>query len=108
MRFAPVGVQDGLETVDLAGAVSVDPSSDDFFRLVIEQRKRLKTRADLTTEDRNRLDAFLKTLANATSYGIYAQFDRHDLPSTPTSHTPKHPDRSAFPRWQRASLLAPD
>jgi len=29
-------------------------------------------------------------------------------PSTPTSHTPKHPDRSAFPRWQRASLLAPD
>jgi hypothetical protein len=37
-------------------------------------------RADLSDEERKRLDAFLKVLASATSYGIFAEMNRKDLP----------------------------
>jgi hypothetical protein len=69
-----------LRTTQLAGRVWVNPAKSDFFRAVIEERKRLPGRADLGAEDRERLSLFLKILANATSYGVFAQTDRQELP----------------------------
>ena len=60
-------VQHGLKPVDLRGAISVDPRKEDFFTRVIEYRKQNK--AD------DRLQYFLKILANSTSYGTYLELN---------------------------------
>ncbi len=77
-RIEPRGVLKGLKPVKLRGAIEVDPKRQDFFRVVIEERKRLSSRADLSDTEKKRLDKALKVLANATSYGIYAEMNRQE------------------------------
>jgi hypothetical protein len=67
IRFEPVGVQQGMKSVEL-GTGSIDPYNDDFFRKVIEERKS-KSKTDP-------LYYFLKILANAGCYGIYAEVNK--------------------------------
>jgi hypothetical protein len=67
ISFDPRGVQKGMKTVKL-GTGSIDPYRDDFFRKVIEERKGKKTSDPLYY--------FLKILANAGCYGIYAEVNR--------------------------------
>jgi hypothetical protein len=71
--------QAGLVPTALRGTVAVDPTGDDFFRTVIEERKRLDGQPGLSKEERDRLDLFLKVLANSTSYGVFAEMNRQDL-----------------------------
>ena len=67
-----------LRPTRLRGEVAVNPEADDFFTRVIEERNLLTDR-----KGRNkRLDQFLKVLANAASYGIFAEMIRHELPKT--------------------------
>ncbi len=80
VRFVPRGRARGLRPATLPGGVTIDPRRDDFFRKVIEERKRAAQR-DLSQAGRERLSRFLKVLANATSYGIFAEMNRHELPS---------------------------
>jgi len=68
----------GLQPCTLRGAVDVDPSKQDFFRVVIEERKRLPERTDISSTEKKRLDKALKVLANATSYGVYAEMHRQE------------------------------
>jgi hypothetical protein len=68
IRFEAVGVQKGMKSAQL-GKGSIDPYRDDFFRKVIEERKG-KDKSDP-------LYYFLKILANAGCYGIYAEVNRH-------------------------------
>lgn len=68
IRFEPVGIQKGMKSVKL-GTGSINPVRDDFFRKVIEERKG-KQKSDP-------LYYFLKILANAGCYGIYAEVNRH-------------------------------
>jgi hypothetical protein len=68
----------GLQPCTLRGAVKVDPSKQDFFRVVIEERKRLPERTDISSTEKKRLDKALKVLANATSYGVYAEMHRQE------------------------------
>jgi hypothetical protein len=77
-RVEPLGVLKKLTPIKLYGAVKVDPGTQDFFRVVIEQRKLLSSRTDLTETERKRLDKALKVLANAASYGIYAEMNRQE------------------------------
>jgi len=59
--------------MNLRGEVEIDPATMDFFKAVIERRQELP--------DKNgRLGLFLKIMANAGSYGIWAQFDRREIP----------------------------
>jgi hypothetical protein len=67
IRFEAVGVQKGMKSVKL-GKGSIDPSRDDVFRKVIEERKGKK--------ESDPLYYFLKILANAGCYGIYAEVNR--------------------------------
>jgi hypothetical protein len=67
IRFEPVGTQTGMKSVNL-GVGSIDPYKDDFFRKVIEERKG-KDKTDP-------LYYFLKILANAGCYGIYAEVNK--------------------------------
>jgi hypothetical protein len=68
----------GLKPTQLRGAVSVDPRTQDFFRVVIEERIRLSRWTDLSEGEKVRLKKALKVLANAASYGIYAEMNRQE------------------------------
>jgi hypothetical protein len=75
-HIQPRGKLSGLKSTKLRGQIDVDPARNDFFKVVIEQRKSLSKRDDLSDTEKKRLDKFLKVLANATSYGIYAEMHR--------------------------------
>jgi hypothetical protein len=80
IRFLPQGQAAGLCSTRLGGLVEIDPSRRDFFRAVIEQRKTLP-QTNLPAPDAELLDRFLKVIANAASYGIYAEMVRQELGS---------------------------
>jgi len=107
IRFAGHGTIPDLCPVDLLGTTPVDPRERDFFRTVIEQRTRAQHEGDQAASKG------LKTLANATSYGIYAQMTRrelggnrrenvtvyglHDEPHEHRVANPEEPGEYAFP-----------
>jgi len=77
-RIEPRGTQPGLKSTKLYGQIEIDPARNDFFKLAIEERKRLTRRTDLTPEEKDRLDKTLKVIANSASYGIYAEMNRRE------------------------------
>jgi hypothetical protein len=77
-RIEPVGHLAGLKRIKLRNAVEVHPRKQDFFTAVIEERKLLAARRDLSEVEKKRLDKALKVLANAASYGIYAEMNRQE------------------------------
>jgi len=77
-RIEARGQLKGLESCKLRGVVRVNPRQQDFFRVVIEERKRLPNRTDISAIEKSRLDKALKVLANAASYGIYAEMHRQE------------------------------
>jgi hypothetical protein len=92
-----------LKSVRLRGEIEVDPGRQDFFRTVIEERKRLSSRSDIPDSEKSRLEKFLKVLASAASYGIYAEMNRqeddervsancHGIDAEPFNCTVPHPD----------------
>jgi predicted nucleic acid-binding Zn ribbon protein len=78
VRFEADGVDPLLRPMMLPGGVLVDPRNPehDFFRMVIEERKKLARNENLSTTERARLDPFYKLLANSTTYGIYTEMNR--------------------------------
>jgi hypothetical protein len=76
-RLEAHSVLDDLKPVKLRGTIEIDPRSQDFFKVAIEERKRA-SRTDLTESEKKRLDKALKVLANAASYGIYAEMIRQE------------------------------
>jgi len=88
-RIEAQGKLKTLDSCKLRSVVDVDPRTQDFFRIVIEERQRLKVRGDdISPTEKKRLDKALKVLANATSYGIYAEMHRQesDRKQTVTCH----------------------
>jgi hypothetical protein len=77
-RIKARGRLNGLKSCMLRGVVRVNPRTQDFFRVVIEERKRLPNRTDISVIEKTRLDKALKVLANAASYGIYAEMHRQE------------------------------
>ncbi len=70
-RIIPHRKQVGLKPIRLRGAISVDPRKEDFFTRVIEYRKQNK--------HDDRLQYFLKILANSTSYGTYLELNPQNI-----------------------------
>ena len=81
LRLVPSGTADGLRPVALRGDAVVDPATEDFFLRVIERRNALPDRDGADKP----MSGFLKVLANATSYGIFAEMTRHELPRGETA-----------------------
>lgn len=110
-RLKSSGKSKDLESISLRGNVEVDPQHEDFFKVVIEERKRVAKRSDLSTVDKSLLDKALKVTANATSYGIYAETNRQEsdekrsvtcygidpAPFICNVHHPEVPGRYCFP-----------
>ncbi len=102
-RIEPVAVQKGLKPTKLGGVVDADPLRGDFFKKVIEERKRTASRSDMPEVEKERLGKSLKVLANSTSYGIYAEMNRiesdeqvkatcHGIDCEPFTCRVAHPD----------------
>ena len=79
-RLEAVGRQRGLRETKLRGEIAVDPRIKDFFRTVIEERKRVQRNDERDETERKRLDKTLKVTANAGSYGIFAEMNRKEQP----------------------------
>jgi len=77
-RIEARGKLQGLEPTKLRGAVAVNPQTQDFFKVAIEERQRLASSTDLSEIEKDRLRKALKVLANAASYGIYAEMNRRE------------------------------
>lgn len=77
-KLVAKGKHSYLRSALLGGDVPVNPRTQDLFRSVIEQRKSLSKRQELLREEKDRLDKALKVLANASSYGIYAEMNRQE------------------------------
>ena len=103
-RIEPRGTLRGLKPTKLRGAIVIDPRTHDFFKIAIEERKRLPSRNDISQIEKKRLDKALKVLANATSYGIYAEMIRqesdrkvnvtcHGIDPEPFTCRVAHPDK---------------
>ena len=80
-KLVPKGQQTGLKPVNLSSEILIHPLSGDFFKNVVEQRKLLPTRKDLSPENKRRLGEFSKVLVNSGSYGIFAELIREELPT---------------------------
>jgi hypothetical protein len=77
-RIEPHGTLEDLKSTKLRGAIEIDPKDQDFFKVAIEERKRLSSRTDISGAEKERLNKALKVLANAASYGIYAEMIREE------------------------------
>jgi hypothetical protein len=113
IRLVPHGVAATLRPVRLRGEIPVDPRTQDFFRVAIQERHRLEHRSDLTEQERTWLSAFLKVLANSAGYGIYGEMNPQELPKgerrrvevsgnweqafSTDVHTPEEPGAYCFP-----------
>ena len=110
-RLEPCGVLPTLRPIKLRGAIEIDPREQDFFKVVIEERKRWDIRKDISELEKGRLNKALKVLASSTSYGIYAEMNRqesemnvtvrcHGIDLTPYRarvHNPEQPGEYCFP-----------
>jgi hypothetical protein len=67
-----------LRPTKFRGQINIDPRKQDFFKVVIEERKRLKGRKNLTKREQEWLGKALKVLANSASYGIYGEMIRRE------------------------------
>jgi hypothetical protein len=76
-RMEALGTDPGLKPTRLRGAIDIDPREQDFFRVAIEERKRLDNR-EMPAAEKDRLNKALKVLANSASYGIYAEMNRQE------------------------------
>src|ERR1035437_2328687 len=77
-RIESRGTLPSLKPIRLRGAIDADPRNQDFFKIAIEERKRLASRKDISDHDKKRLEKALKVLVNATSYGINAEMKRQE------------------------------
>lgn len=104
-RIEPHGILDGLKPTKLYGVIEIDPRKQDFFKRVIEERKRLGLQSNISESEKKKLDKALKVLANATSYGIYAEMNRREsdqnitvkcrgVDAEPFSCSVPHPDNA--------------
>jgi len=80
LRFAPVGTQRDLRSIDFLGR-HIDPANSDFFKALIEYRKELQAKARNTptgSPEYSELQSnqyITKIIANATSYGIFMELN---------------------------------
>lgn len=78
IRFTASGRLASLRPVKLRGEVQIDPREEEIFKRVIEERHRVKSSSDLSEAEAEGRQRFLKTFANATSYGIFVELNRQE------------------------------
>lgn len=82
IRFIAVGKQQGLQTIEMFGK-KIDPKSINFFKAIIELRKQLQQQYKECSDEAQKVlldkkQKAAKTIANATSYGIFMEINTED------------------------------
>ena len=103
VRLKPSGVANGLRPLSIRGSRPIDPSGEDVFRAMVQERRRLEAKGN---PESKRTAAALKVVANSAAYGIAAELNRQPRLVEPTaldvfglahfgseSHTPENPGR---------------
>ena len=111
-RLVASGRQRGLKVQGVRGTAMVDPKASDLFRRLIELRHLTRADDSISEEEKVRQVAFLKVLANATGYGIFAEmnpqersekrvkvvvYDDAESPFDSEVDTPENPGAYCFP-----------
>ncbi len=71
IRVVPDAKQAGLKPTSLRGMVEIDPRKEDFFRRVVEERKKFP-------KD-DPMEYFLKIFASSGSYGLFVEVNQKEL-----------------------------
>jgi hypothetical protein len=71
IRIVPHGKQAGLKPTSLRGMAEIDPRKEDFFRRVVEERKKFP-------KD-DPMEYFLKIFASSGSYGLFVEVNPKEL-----------------------------
>jgi DNA polymerase elongation subunit (family B) len=67
IRVVAYGRQPGMKSIKLRGVVEIDPYRDDFFKVLIEQRK--------ANESDKTLRHAIKVIAKSTAYGAFVELN---------------------------------
>lgn len=79
MLLTPTGTTEGLTPLRLPGGRTLDPATEDPFRVMTEERQRIRRDPTLTDAVKERRQLYLKITANAGAYGIWAEYNREEL-----------------------------
>ncbi len=79
-RFVPCGRQAGLAPVRLSGRALLDPASGNIFRVMVEERARVKADLAIPEAERERIAQGIKIVANGGAYGIHAEINPDETP----------------------------
>jgi hypothetical protein len=90
IRLTVHGQLPGLASWTMPGGRVLDPRLEGPWSAMIEHRHRIRHDHSLSVDERRRIDRFLKIIANAGAYGIYAEYNRQDLP------TKRRPDVTVY------------
>lgn len=101
-RMVGEGQQVGMKSINLGGTIKIDPHTDDLFRLLIEERVRVKNSTELPPEEIARVELLLKIIANSGGYGIFAELNREDLPSDKSAHIAVFANGGSFEQQTQA------
>lgn len=93
--LAPCGTADGLTPLTLPGGRRIDPTGDDPWQAMTEERQRIRNDPSIDEQTRERLQRFLKITSNAGSYGIWAEYNQRDLPQGTKQLVTVHTGNSA-------------
>jgi len=80
IRLTAVGRAAGIRPFNVRGSREIDPTSEDVFRAMVEERCRLE---QLDDSESKRSANGLKTVANSGSYGIFAELNRQESRAEP-------------------------
>lgn len=78
IRIIPGKPQMDLKEIKLRGEIPINPAKDNFFKRVIELRKKVKKEIKTKGDEADAMQLFLKILANSTSYGVYIELNREE------------------------------
>ena len=106
-RVVPQGQQTGLRKVALREMVEIDPKVDDFFKVVIEARERVRADKSLPEAERDSLQYFLKILANSGSYGLFVELNPERVGTDPKTGDPARAKLQVFSGERQFETTSP-
>jgi hypothetical protein len=80
VRLIAYGQLDTLRPWTMPGGRTLDPRMEAPWSAMIEHRQTVRHDPTFPAEERDRIQRFLKSTANAGGYGIHVECNRHDLP----------------------------
>jgi hypothetical protein len=69
-RIQANGILGGLKATKLYGAIEIDPRKQDFFKRVIEERKRLGFQSNISQDEKKKLDKALTRISHQIEQGF--------------------------------------